>query len=203
MREAWRPAFPLRALAEGVGGVGGGDPARTREYSTFDLFPTTLSALGATFDGDKLGLGVDLYGSTDTLVEELGVADLSRKLQRHSEFLDGFSGESIGEDDLARIAEKAELQAREQGLGSVQFYTFMQGLLSPEFIERACVVATDTRTGESKTFDMDVVPDANDPNVFRMMADTPYHMDDVPYLEATLTVSVSGIEDYPIATLEH
>lgn len=25
------PAFPLWALAEGVGGVGGGDPARTRE----------------------------------------------------------------------------------------------------------------------------------------------------------------------------
>ena len=43
-----------------------------RVYTTMDLFPTTLSALGCTIEGDRLGLGTDLFSDTETLAESLG-----------------------------------------------------------------------------------------------------------------------------------
>ena len=67
------------------------DPGRTRTYTTFDLFPTTLSAMGYEIEGDRLGLGTDLYSSTDTLAEELGMDVLSNKLYEHSAFLDSLA----------------------------------------------------------------------------------------------------------------
>lgn len=48
------------------------EPDTVRSYSTMDLFPTTLSAMGVTIVGDRLGLGTDLYSDTPTLLEELG-----------------------------------------------------------------------------------------------------------------------------------
>ena len=41
-----------------------------REYTTLDLFPTTLAALGANIDGDKLALGTNLYSDKETLIEK-------------------------------------------------------------------------------------------------------------------------------------
>lgn len=43
-----------------------------RVYTTMDMFPTTLSALGCTIEGDRLGLGTDLFSDTQTLAEKLG-----------------------------------------------------------------------------------------------------------------------------------
>ena len=43
-----------------------------RTYSTFDNFPTTLAALGVQIDGDRLGLGTNLFSGTKTLLEEFG-----------------------------------------------------------------------------------------------------------------------------------
>lgn len=43
-----------------------------RVYTTMDMFPTALSALGCTIKGDRLGLGTDLYSDTQTLAEQLG-----------------------------------------------------------------------------------------------------------------------------------
>ena len=47
-------------------------PVRTayRSYSTLDMFPTTLSALGVTIPGGRLGLGTSLYTNQRTLTEE-------------------------------------------------------------------------------------------------------------------------------------
>ena len=38
-----------------------------REYSTLDLFPTTLAAMGVQIDGDRLGLGTNLFSNLPTL----------------------------------------------------------------------------------------------------------------------------------------
>ena len=43
-----------------------------REYTTLDLFPTTVAALGVQIEGNKLGLGVNLYSSEPTLIERYG-----------------------------------------------------------------------------------------------------------------------------------
>lgn len=61
-------------------------PAQRRTYATIDLFPTTLSALGAEIPGDRLGLGTDLYSDTPTLIEEKGKDYLNAQFAMNSDF---------------------------------------------------------------------------------------------------------------------
>ncbi len=63
-------------------------PIRTvgRQFGTFDLFPTTLSALGARIEGNRLGLGTDLFSPAPTLTEKFGFEVLDTELQKGSEF---------------------------------------------------------------------------------------------------------------------
>ena len=63
------------------------DPTRVREYSTMDQFPTTLAALGCTIDGDRLGLGTNLYSSKDTLIEQYGYDEVSAEMEKKSNFM--------------------------------------------------------------------------------------------------------------------
>lgn len=46
-------------------------PANTqnRQFTSLDMYPTTLAALGAKIDGERLGLGVNLFSGQKTLLE--------------------------------------------------------------------------------------------------------------------------------------
>lgn len=57
-----------------------------RSYTCLDLYPTTLSSLGVAIEGERLGLGVDLYSSTPTLVEQYGLEYLNVELQKNSKY---------------------------------------------------------------------------------------------------------------------
>ena len=63
-------------------------PESYRTYSTFDTFPTTIAALGATIDGDRLGLGTNLFSGAKTLTEEFGVEEENLKLLADSKFME-------------------------------------------------------------------------------------------------------------------
>lgn len=43
-----------------------------RDYTTLDFFPTILASMGCTIDGNRLGLGTNLFSSALTLSELLG-----------------------------------------------------------------------------------------------------------------------------------
>ena len=62
-------------------------PEEAREFSTFDMFPTTLAAMGWTIEGDRLGLGTNLYSDTKTLVEEYGTNYVNGELKKNSDFI--------------------------------------------------------------------------------------------------------------------
>lgn len=70
---------------------------KTRVYTTLDNFPTTLAAMGVKIDGDRLGLGTNLFSDVPTLAEEYTVDGLNRELKRKSEFM-----EILGEIDERR-----------------------------------------------------------------------------------------------------
>lgn len=59
-------------------------PSVNREYTTLDLYPTTLAALGVQIEGNKLGLGVNLYSGEQTLVEQYGKDYLDIELLKDS-----------------------------------------------------------------------------------------------------------------------
>jgi len=59
-----------------------------RTYSTLDLYPTTLSALGATIEGNKLALGTNLFSEEQTLIEKYGIEYVENELMKVSKFYD-------------------------------------------------------------------------------------------------------------------
>lgn len=59
---------------------------QNRVFTSLDFFPTTLSALGFTIEGDRLGLGTDLFSNTPTLSEELGFEYFNGELGKYSDY---------------------------------------------------------------------------------------------------------------------
>lgn len=62
------------------------DNIYNRQFTTVDLFPTTLAAMGCTIEGDRLGLGVNLFSETPTLMETMGKETLDFEFSRYSEY---------------------------------------------------------------------------------------------------------------------
>jgi phosphoglycerol transferase len=63
-------------------------PFRTnhRQFCAMDMFPTTLAAMGCKIQGDRLGLGTNLFSTTPTLMERIGFDRLCLELGQKSEY---------------------------------------------------------------------------------------------------------------------
>lgn len=59
---------------------------KNRIFTSLDIFPTTLSAMGYHIEGERLGLGTNLYSTTPTLAEELGFEKFNEELGKYSNF---------------------------------------------------------------------------------------------------------------------
>jgi phosphoglycerol transferase len=59
---------------------------KDRAFTSLDMFPTTLAALGVKIKGDRLALGTNLFSGRDTLLEELGFEEFDGQLSRRSVF---------------------------------------------------------------------------------------------------------------------
>lgn len=55
-----------------------------RQFTTLDIFPTTLEAMNIDVKGDRLGLGTSLYGARPTLIEEKGFDWLNTQIAHRS-----------------------------------------------------------------------------------------------------------------------
>lgn len=62
------------------------DNTKKRLFSSFDMYPTTLAAMGADISGDRLALGVNLFSDKPTLLETYGLEKLNDELTKHSQF---------------------------------------------------------------------------------------------------------------------
>lgn len=62
-------------------------PNKRRKFTTFDDFPTTLAALGVKIDGNRLGLGTNLFSKKETLSERDGYHNENVEMQRNSKFM--------------------------------------------------------------------------------------------------------------------
>lgn len=62
-----------------------------REFTTMDMFPTTLASMGVTIEGDRLALGTNLFSGVPTRTEEVGFEKENEELGRKSSFWDNFT----------------------------------------------------------------------------------------------------------------
>ena len=59
-----------------------------RQFTSMDMYPTTLAAMGFTIDGNRLGIGVNLFSSEPTMLEKYGRDKLDDLLEERSDFYD-------------------------------------------------------------------------------------------------------------------
>ena len=60
-----------------------------RTFTTLDMYPSTLAAIGVSIEGDRLGLGTNLFSDVPTLAEYYGSAHaLDEELSKRSNFYD-------------------------------------------------------------------------------------------------------------------
>ena len=60
-----------------------------RQFSTLDMYPSTLAAMGVQIPDDRLALGTNLFADKKTLVEQYGsIGALNRELSKRSNFYD-------------------------------------------------------------------------------------------------------------------
>ncbi|HIY58966.1 MAG TPA: LTA synthase family protein [Candidatus Tetragenococcus pullicola] len=64
------------------------EKTENRSYSAMDMFPTTLAALGVTFDQNRLGMGTNLFSDQPTIIEEIGYDTFEQELMKQSDFYD-------------------------------------------------------------------------------------------------------------------
>ena len=57
-----------------------------RQWTAMDLFPTTLASIGCTIEGDRLGLGTNLFSGQITLCEKYGFEALNEELSKAADY---------------------------------------------------------------------------------------------------------------------
>jgi phosphoglycerol transferase len=61
---------------------------KERDYTTFDYFPTTLAALGVEIEGERLGLGTNLFSDKQTLTERFGAEIEKKEIEKNSKLME-------------------------------------------------------------------------------------------------------------------
>lgn len=82
------------------------NPDAVRDYTTFDYFPTTLAALGVKIEGDRLGLGTNLYSAEPTLVETYGWFDVIDGVEAKSTFMQKLAHVDMDSEELLKRMEE-------------------------------------------------------------------------------------------------
>ena len=83
------PSFDRRFYVSVINPVDGCEE-RPRVFTSFDLYPTTLAALGADIEGEHLGLGVNLFSEEPTLAEIYGPEEISYQMMQTSEYYEKY-----------------------------------------------------------------------------------------------------------------
>ena len=59
---------------------------KDRLFNTLDIYPTIIGSLGGNIEGNRLGLGTDLFSDTKTLYEEYGKEYVDNEFAKNSSF---------------------------------------------------------------------------------------------------------------------
>ncbi len=57
-----------------------------REFTHMDLFPTVLAAMGFEIEGERLGLGTNLFSREETLAERFGFDYINKEVSKFSDY---------------------------------------------------------------------------------------------------------------------
>lgn len=79
--------------------------SKNRQFSTLDIFPTVLASIGAEIEGERLGLGTNLFSGEQTLIEKYGYKKIEEELNRRSNF---YNKKLLGDSYIEMLTSSAE-----------------------------------------------------------------------------------------------
>lgn len=181
----------------------GSSTGKTREFSTLDMFPTTLAAMGVEIEGDKLGMGVNLYSDTKTLIEEYGEQVCSDKMNLPSAFMDKLGDIKITEKDLKRIKKArvsvvdtdtpGQMAVRQKNIRSIKAAS----------VKKAEVEIINNKTGKTDVYNLDCVTDPDNPAIFSTIAYVELDEEDIKDTTVKIYFTVEGIDHFEIGTWKY
>lgn len=93
-----------------------------RNYTTFDNFPTMLAALGVKIDGNRLGLGTNLFSSTQTLTERFGIDKMDSELKKKSKMMEKLGDIREVETDIGtQTVQEENIPSAELSIGDYDY----------------------------------------------------------------------------------
>ncbi|WP_449537843.1 LTA synthase family protein [Ferdinandcohnia sp. Marseille-Q9671] len=78
--------------------------SKNRVFTNLDMFPTILGSMGVNIEGERLGLGTNLFSDRSTLEEELGLNYVNDELAKNSQFYN----HHILQDDYYKLKKQAD-----------------------------------------------------------------------------------------------
>ena len=63
-----------------------------RLFTSMDMFPTTLAAMGFNIAGDRLAMGVNMFSGQQTVIEHLGYDTFAEEVVKSSDYYNEFTG---------------------------------------------------------------------------------------------------------------
>ncbi len=101
------PSYDRRFYLTILNSVAGEEPIEKRTFTAMDIYPTTLAAAGVQIDGNRLGLGVNLFSEEKTLPEELGIDTFQNKMMQKSGFLQEYGAIEITDEYCEAVQKEA------------------------------------------------------------------------------------------------
>lgn len=175
-----------------------------REYSTLDLFPTTLAAMNVKIEGDRLGLGVNLYAEEETLIEKYGIDVCEKELDMPSAFMDRLSGVKLSEDVLKTAWEYSRITAEYTDDDCVLVSLCDLGrTINYNYIDEVEIEILDTATQKSTAFFPEIVfLSENDPNNYYYSAKYDLNGGSAEDLEVLFYISAGDHTHYKIGNIK-
>ena len=175
-----------------------------REYSTMDLFPTSLAAMNVQIEGDRLGLGTNLYSDRETLIEEYGLEECESKLSLPSAFLDEMAGIKITEEVLEEARKQSYVRLKDYGEGKIRLSLHGVGnAIDVNYVDKAELEITNKKTGETETFELTLKTRKNNPALYQYYQEYDLNGESLENLDCVFYISSGGFEHYRVADLEN
>ncbi|MDO4632950.1 MAG: LTA synthase family protein [Eubacteriales bacterium] len=157
------------------------DTSKTaRTFSTMDIYPTTLAALGVTVPGGRLGMGTNLYdASVQTLLEQEGVEAVTAGLEKNSALMRKLSKVVITKEILDKIEKKTYVTFSENKDGMLCFEVKkLHKVLTVDAVDKVQLKVEIPMKGSKKskkyTFDMEVKEAGTNKFLVTCTTDIPY-----------------------------
>ncbi|EAX98871.1 hypothetical protein TVAG_146080 [Trichomonas vaginalis G3] len=73
---------------------------KNRQFTTFDYYPTILTAIGAEYKGNAAGIGRDLFSKAKTVSEQIGFDNLRSKIKHQSKWYEANIAHASSDDEI-------------------------------------------------------------------------------------------------------